>query len=171
MEVTLDPSILTGLKAVGTSAAWNKVGVGAVAAMTTVSSELKSAWPMVTVLLVPLAGGAFFMGQVSTQLKHVEQNVVEKIDIVTKNMMGELAVRDLKIDYSYDRARQGGRYTAEMAKEHDEQDDERYFSLHERINSLEHNCKENQRQIDELGKWHAFGVPHMRNNNGDDHKL
>lgn len=171
MEVTLDPSIMAGLKAVGTKAAWSKVGVGAVAAMTTTSEELKSAWPMVTVLLVPLAGAAYFMGQVVTQLEHVESNVVEKIDIVNKSLMGELAVRDLKIDYSYDKARQGGRYTAEMAREHDEQDDQRYFSLHERISTLEHNCKENQRQIDELGKWHAFGVPHMRNNNGDEHKL
>ena len=156
-----DPvSIVAGLKAAGALLAGKKMGVGALAAVTIMSDEVKSAWPLVAVLLVPLAGGAFFMGQISEQLGNnrewfakegasLNRSFAKELTNINDGLAGELALRDLKIDFAYDRANLGGRFTSGDGDALDDKYDARCDELGGRVLDLEHSCETTR---DRVGK-------------------
>ena len=79
-----------------------------------VSDDMIKIWPLVAVLLVPIATGAYYMGVVSNKLTTIAENGRMAHENMHNNFMSELAARDIKIDLSYARATKGKRYTFDM---------------------------------------------------------
>jgi len=117
----MDPdSIVTGIKAAGVIAGSKKIGLGAIIAMTTTSEDLMKIWPLLAVLLVPLASGTYFIGKVSQQLEQLQEERNKDHDNLQKQFMSELTARDIKINLTYDRAILGKRYTLDRGENAEE---------------------------------------------------
>jgi len=131
----VDPVTIAGFTIAG-----KKTFIGALGMAAAVSDDMVKIWPLVAVLLVPLATGAYYMGVVSNKLTTISDNGRMAHNNITDHFMSELAARDIKIDLSYNRATQGKRYTFDMG-----------LAAEERIRSLESASNEPSR-FEEEGK-------------------
>ena len=128
-----DPHIIAGV--VGGKKLF---GMG-LAAMATISSEkIIDGLPLLLVVGIPLATAAFFVGTVSKDLQHLHENINQAHKSIYTYIDGEIARREIKLDFVYARATQGERFTASDGKRHNA-----------RISALEKTMKGHSRFLEE----------------------
>ncbi|RLF44891.1 MAG: hypothetical protein DRN17_03630 [Thermoplasmata archaeon] len=137
------------LTTAGFAIAGKKTFIGVLGMAAAVSDDMIKIWPLVAVLLVPIATGAYYMGVVSNKLTTIAENGRMAHENMHNNFMSELAARDIKIDLSYSRATKGKRYTFDMGMASEERIRLLEAAVHE-PSRFEQEGKELELRIDSL---------------------